>query len=73
MTQEEEARDGHSSHEDSVAYFKAKTARIPQGIVRRLRQARAQPTDNQWVVTHTYHHQQPYHNEQIQHQPNHAY
>jgi hypothetical protein len=41
------------------------------------RMDRAQPADNQRVVTHTYHpqqhHQQPYHNEQIQHQPNHAY
>jgi hypothetical protein len=35
--------------------------------------ARAQPADNQQVVAHTYHHQQPYYNEQIQHQPNHAY
>jgi hypothetical protein len=39
------------------------------------RMSRAQPTDNQRVVAHTYHHhhQQPYHNEQVQHPPNHAY
>ena len=27
--------------------------------------SRAQPANNQRVVAHTYHHQQPYHNEQI--------
>jgi hypothetical protein len=31
----------------------------------RDRMSRAQPVDNQRVVAHTYHHQQPYHNEQI--------
>jgi hypothetical protein len=31
--QEEEAEDGHINHEDSIAYFMAKTARIQQGIV----------------------------------------
>jgi hypothetical protein len=35
--------------------------------------SRAQLADNQRVVAHTYHQQQPYLNEQIQHPPNHAY
>jgi hypothetical protein len=34
--------------------------------------SRAQPADNQQVIAHTYHHQQPYH-EQIQHPLNHVY
>jgi hypothetical protein len=66
MAQEEEVEDGHSSREDSIACFTAKTARIQQGTVRRLRQPRTEcPELNQRVVAHTYHHQQPYHNEQI--------
>jgi hypothetical protein len=40
--QEEEAEDGHSSSEDSIACFTVKTARIPQGIVQRLRQPRTE-------------------------------
>jgi hypothetical protein len=35
--------------------------------------SRAQPADNQRVVTHAYHQQQPYRNEKLQHPPNHAY
>jgi hypothetical protein len=49
------------------------TRDCPETKATRDRMSRAQPTDNQRVVAHTYHHQQPYHNEQIQHPPNHAY
>jgi hypothetical protein len=49
------------------------TRDCPESKATKDRMSRAQPADNQWVIAHTYHEQQPYHNEQIQHQPNHAY
>jgi hypothetical protein len=49
------------------------TRDCPETKATKDRMSRAQPADNQWVVAHTYHHEQQYHNEQIQHQPNHAY
>jgi hypothetical protein len=53
------------------------TRDCPETKATKDRMAKAQPADNQRVVAHTYHpqqhHQKPYHNEQIQHQPNHAY
>jgi hypothetical protein len=50
------------------------TRDCPETKATRDRMSRAQPTDNQRVVAHTYHHhQQPYNNEQIQHPPNHVY
>jgi hypothetical protein len=42
MAQEEEAEDGHNSREGSIACFMAKTARIQQVTVRRLRQPRTE-------------------------------
>jgi hypothetical protein len=50
--QEEEAEDGHSSREDSIACFMAKTARIQQGTIRRLRQPRTEcPELNQLTTS----------------------
>jgi hypothetical protein len=53
------------------------TRDCPETKATKDRMARAQLANNQRVVVHTYHpqqhHQQPYHNEQVQHQPNRAY
>jgi hypothetical protein len=50
------------------------TRDCPETKATRDRMSRAQPADNQRVVTHTYHHhQQPYNNGHVQHPPNHAY
>jgi hypothetical protein len=51
----------------------APTRDCPETKATRDRISIAQPADNQRVVAHTYHHQQPYHNGQVQHPPNHMY
>jgi hypothetical protein len=59
----------YSFHGEDCAH---PTRDCPETKATRHRMSRAQSADNQRVVAHKYHQQQPYLNEQIQHPPNHA-